>query len=369
MATTIDSAANSIVPPAYGVGYHPTLAKTWVRPHDRVLVATLAMCLLLWAATGVPITPFRPWFAVHCIQITFLLLVGLAGMVSLRFARHLGRRRRVTARYLRALLSRHFGGAAAWTAVRCVVVLVLIVTVHTSIKQAIPLINPAQYDTELIAIERVIHFGLNPAWDLARSDPPEWWTEVLDTSYYLWFAFMPLAGAYFLSHRNRRKRDHYFAAFMYVWPVGVLLGLAFPSHGPCYTDTAQFPASGMSLCRMVQGKLWEHYTGLERITLLGDGGLQFGCGLMALPSLHVTVCCLYVLFFWHEGLWLRWGSIVYAGLIFVGSLYSGWHYAIDAYAGLAIAALATWAAGRLPGAARQPVGRCIIAQSGAARTL
>jgi membrane-associated phospholipid phosphatase len=63
---------------------------------------------------------------------------------------------------------------------------------------------------------------------------------------------------------------------------------------------------------------------------------------MAMPSMHITVVALYAMFFWREGGWRRWGSIAFAVLIFLGSLYSGWHYAIDGYVGVSLAALCMW---------------------------
>jgi hypothetical protein len=194
----------------------------------------------------------------------------------------------------------------------------------------------------LIAIEKWIHFGLNPAWELANLNPPLWWTKLLDINYYLWFIIKPLFFSYFLTHRNKNKRDHFISVYLGVWVVGVLIGLAVPSHGPCYVDPEHFPVETMRISQHVQDKLWEAYQNLSRITFSGNGGMTFGMGLMALPSLHVTVCILYVYFFWSEGLWWRWGTIIFTLMIFLGSLYSGWHYAIDGYVGILIVLLVAW---------------------------
>ena len=61
-----------------------------------------------------------------------------------------------------------------------------------------------------------------------------------------------------------------------------------------------------------------------------------------------AICVLYVIFMWNEKPIWRWGSIIYAVLIFLGSLYSGWHYAIDGYAGALIAITVTWITAKLP---------------------
>jgi hypothetical protein len=315
---------------------------------DQVLLITLTLALGIWAATGIPLTPLRPWFLPYLLQIDLFLLVGLLSLFAIRGARCIGRHRRVHLTRLRALARRHFGAEPIYHAFRYSVFVVLIITLHTSLKQSIPFINPRVFDAPLIAVERAVHFGINPAWDLLATPAPAWWIAFLDITYFLWFPIMPLSAALFLTHRHRIRRDQYFAAFMAVWLVGVLIGIAVPSYGPCYVDPAHFPPRGMIICNRIQHELWEHYTNLGHIASAGDGGMVFGYGLMAMPSLHVTVCCLYGIFLWSYGPWWRWLSITYAALIFLGSLYSGWHYAIDGYAGLLIAWLTTWAVRRLP---------------------
>lgn len=313
---------------------------------DVVLVIGIALALITWVMTGVPVTPVRPWLGAHLWQMTLFLLIGAPALFALRLAAQAGRRHRVRGPFLRALLIRHFGLRTVLIALRFVLPFAIVMTIHTSIKQAIPLIHADNWDQALIGVERAVHFGANPAWDLVQSDPPMWWTGLLDAAYYWWFPSIPLIGAYFLTHRRRVRREHYFAAFTAIWIPGILIGLAFPSHGPCYVDPQHFPAAGMYIARMVQGWLWERYCLLDTITVYGDGGLQFGCGLMAMPSMHITVAALYAMFLWREGGLWRWGSMVYAILVFLGSIYSGWHYAIDGYVGVAIAALCMWFTGK-----------------------
>ena len=72
------------------------------------------------------------------------------------------------------------------------------------------------------------------------------------------------------------------------------------------------------------------------------GFLKYGFGLMALPSLHVAAVTLYVLYGWGEGRFVRWLTIIYALLIFIGSVTTGWHYAIDGYAAAVIALVACY---------------------------
>ena len=254
-------------------------------------------------------------------------------LAFVRVASYYARGRRFRRRFLDALLVRYFGWRPLFNGARYVVLCSIVLTVYSSIKQAIPMINPQRNDDAYISIERSVHFCVNPSRALEQSNAQTWW---------------------FLVHRNRAKRDRYFAAFMAAWLVADVIGVLTPSHGPCYVDPEVFPPAPMYLCRMTQDWLWLHYVSLEEITLLGNGNMEFGCGLMAMPSLHVVVVGLYVIFLWNEKRWMRYVSAAYAALIIIGSVYSGWHYAIDGYAGLLIAILITWGVGKLPGAYRRP---------------
>ena len=320
----------------------------WMRPHDWVALFAVSFSLTLWATTGIPLLPLRPWSVAQVYEISQFLVLGLAVLMALRFAVRIRRRHRADLRLARVLSARHFGREPMVAGLRLILAVQLVMATYTSVKQAIPMINPARYDGALIAIEKFIHFGINPAWMLAGSNPPQWWLTILDKAYYLWFPVKPLVIACFLTTRNWRKRNHFFAAYLSTWLVAVLIGLLWPSHGPCYVDASVFPAAEMRLCEYTQGWLGENYASLETIRAWGNGNLVFGCGLMAMPSLHVTICVLYVIFMWNEKPIWRWGSIIYASLIFLGSLYSGWHYAIDGYAGALIAITVTWITAKLP---------------------
>lgn len=320
---------------------------SWIRPHDYVLIIAIAVGLVIWLTTGIPVIPIRPWMAANSLFISKLLVLGLIAVWIARWLTAVWRHRRADRRLRAIMFKRHFGWRTLARALRWIVSFEIVITIYTTIKQAIPLINDAVYDTQLIAIEKWIHFGFNPAWGLSSSTPPLWWTKILDVNYYLWFMIKPLFFSYFLTHRNQCKRDHFITVYLGVWIVGVLIGLSIPSHGPCYVDPENFPAANMAISQHVQDKLWGAYQALSRITLSGNGGMTYGMGLMALPSLHVTICLVYVYFFWSEGLWWRWGTVIFTLLIFLGSLYSGWHYAIDGYTGILIVLFVSWTTKKL----------------------
>lgn len=87
-----------------------------------------------------------------------------------------------------------------------------------------------------------------------------------------------------------------------------------------------------------QEMLWETYE---------KGGIGFGSGISAMPSLHVSMVFLFALVGWRTGRVLGIAFTVFAVFIVIGSVHIGWHYAIDDYAAIMGTWLIWWAVGRL----------------------
>jgi membrane-associated phospholipid phosphatase len=64
--------------------------------------------------------------------------------------------------------------------------------------------------------------------------------------------------------------------------------------------------------------------------------------LSAMPSLHVGIAFLNALYFLHKNKAAALAAFAYFLIILIGSVYLGWHYAVDGYAGAACA-WAIWA--------------------------
>ena len=120
-----------------------------------------------------------------------------------------------------------------------------------------------------------------------------------------------------------------------------------PALGPCYTtpDVWTGIADRIPHARGGQAQLWENYLRM----LAGRTGplRQFNPtrGIGAMPSVHVAAHALFALWARERSRILGRIGFFLTALTFVGSVVTGWHYAIDAYAGLLLAILC-WQSGR-----------------------
>jgi len=120
--------------------------------------------------------------------------------------------------------------------------------------------------------------------------------------------------------------------------------MLLPSLGPAlrFPDVWFAHAETLRITQGLQAVLMRNYQNVLRAwngeTITEPIRIVFGIG--AFPSLHVAFQA-YV-FFWARRVW-RGGQVVFgifAFVIFLGSMITGWHYLIDSLAGLLMAYLA-----------------------------
>jgi hypothetical protein len=77
------------------------------------------------------------------------------------------------------------------------------------------------------------------------------------------------------------------------------------------------------------------------------GRIDFGTGISDLPSLHVTMSCLWTAVAWRTGRLLGWLATAFTLLIVVGSVHLGWHYASGSVFAVASACGLWWICGAM----------------------
>jgi hypothetical protein len=235
----------------------------------------------------------------------------------------------------------------AWIAdtLRLIVFGGMVVVVYGWIKLVVPIYHPRLFDPELWELDRALFFGIAPSAFFLDVFGAHVFLRVIDWAYAnIFFASASIAYAWVLSHPERRLRIAFANGNALLWICGGWLYLLLPSLGPAlrFPDIWFARSEALRLTQGLQAILMRNY---QNVIRAAHGGsitepirIVFGIG--AFPSLHVAFQ-MYV-FLWARRVW-RAGQVlfgVFAFVIFLGSMITGWHYLIDSLAGLLMAYLA-----------------------------
>lgn len=229
----------------------------------------------------------------------------------------------------------------------------LFVSVFTTFKTIIPVTHPYAWDVEFAEWDRLLHGGFHP-WELLHpllAFP--WSTSVINFFYHLWiFVLYGILLWQSFSTRDPRLRMQFFLSFVLTWSIlGNLLATLLSSGGPVYygrltgLDDPFAPLMDYLYAARevapvwalkVQEMLWESHM---------TGKYDFGSGISAMPSVHVSASMLFALLGWRVHRF--WGIVLttFAVLTMIGSVHLGWHYAIDGYVSIVLTWLIWRAAG------------------------
>lgn len=222
--------------------------------------------------------------------------------------------------------------------VRFVLVTVLAAYGYTWLKVFVPLLNPALFDVALARLDAAVHAGLNVNRFAIELLPfPALW-RALDAYYALFLATVLGGLGWFASALSLRERARFAAGFALLWLTGSWLYLAVPSLGPCYAfpgDTASLRGS-LPLQTATQQVLIRQYRLVRELRPRSGEGMVLNpvLGVAALPSLHVAAQAFLAFFARKRSRPIFIFYAVATALTFYGSLVTGWHYALDGYAGL-----------------------------------
>lgn len=224
------------------------------------------------------------------------------------------------------------------------------------LKTLIPALHPFSWDIAFRDMDTALFLGTAP-WKIsfALFGTP-FLTTVINAFYHLWlfvvFGFL-LSVIFGIMPRQVEKRFLY--AFIFTWSIGGnLLATLLSSAGPVFFSRlglgadydpqmltlAQFNQASPVWALDVQDMLWSSYAG-------SSSGIA---GISAMPSMHVASSLVCALAAWRVSRVLGYALFAFTGVIFIGSVHLGWHYAVDGLLAVAIALIAWKAAGSVAAA-------------------
>ena len=229
---------------------------------------------------------------------------------------------------------------------RFVVAVALVSWSYSWLKVFVPHLNGWITDPLLSVLDFRVHFGINPNRFLIELFPSTAFWRFLDVYYAQFLLTMGVAFAWFGSALAWRDRARFAAGFALLWIAGAWLYVAAPSLGPCYVFSDEYAAvrPEMPLQTQTQRLLLVQYDAVTKgSAALRTTGLNAAFGIGAMPSLHVAGQAFVAFFARRRSPRIAFLFGLLAALTFAGSLISGWHYAVDGYAGILLA----WGAARL----------------------
>jgi hypothetical protein len=221
-----------------------------------------------------------------------------------------------------------------WPFIVFVLLSILFLAAFTTLKLNVPKLVPFYADRTFADIDEWLHGG--PPWQYLHAVDPGWFASLTAIVYgKLWFLqWFGLALFAAFDWRDRCNQRYLCALALTIMLVGTVLATPFASVGPVFYD------------RFLDG---DRFAGLlealavhpanDHVIFYADYLLEnfrndtagFGTGISAMPSVHVAVATLNALYLSSFGRWQAVAGWIFALLILLGSVYTGWHYALDGY--------------------------------------
>lgn len=230
----------------------------------------------------------------------------------------------------KAMLKDYFSFQHIYDFIRVTISLKLVLMIYCNIKQAIPRMNSYIADSTLLEIDKILHFGVNPIKlivDVLGSSSVI--SILMDKLYVFWYIIKMPVLVLFILLPQRKLSERFFGAYFLLWIFGGLFAVVAPSLGPVYVYREWFDGVAKPIASQLQYQLISHY--VQAINNPDQYSAFIYEGVAAFPSLHVGVVVLFALFLSQVKPWLGYLMGVYAIIIQLGSVFLGWHYAVDGY--------------------------------------
>lgn len=325
------------------------IRQTW-RDDAPIIIyigAYWAICSLVWWATGLPNV------GLDSIYLNAGLIFGcLVVCLGLQFLYLLARYR---PEYPIGFLKKYYGSYKPvrrfFAASGFLLALMVFWPIFSSMKASIGLYTDFRWDDAFIRADELIHGG--DAWRLFEGlFGFPFAIYVINVFYQIWIMLLyvgvPLVA---LDLERRRLRSQFLMTLILSWSIiGNGFAMLLSSAGPCFVamvhGNPHFDPL-MTQLRAVDAlyplAALKVQAGLISMQLAHGNGL--GSGISAMPSIHVHTAFLFAL--WASKVSRPAGIIfgIFCALIMIGSVLTGYHYAVDGYAAIGMTVLLWWLSG------------------------
>lgn len=222
-------------------------------------------------------------------------------------------------------------------------------------KSLIPLLHPYTLDPFFAEWDRVLHFGHYPHEFIVPLVEKLHLSYVLDWAYALWLiVMMGVIGYNFFMDKVTHRRLRFVWSWLLSWIVlGSFMAVALSSVGPAfyhhfYPDLPD-PYAGLIAhlnALSEQSFMLSSHTREFLITWAESADPFTVNKLSAMPSMHVGIAWLLVLYAREiGGRKLVTAAVLFFAAILVGSVYLGFHYAVDGYVSILVMSFLWWGTG------------------------
>ena len=215
-----------------------------------------------------------------------------------------------------------------------------------TLKSAATMTLPYNWDRLLTDLDYNL-FGVDPWIPLHVALNNGIIPDMLEFAYVGWQLLLPATMASVAIWMKPREVTQFYTAMFLTWIMaGVFAAALMHSAGPVFAYIfddelgSRFEPLSASLLYALDGD--SHIRNVHKLLALsvGDAEVGRGGGISAMPSVHVAVTIIFLMAVWHRRYW-RIAAAFYAAVIWLGSVYFGYHYVTDGPVAAAIA-LACW---------------------------
>lgn len=219
---------------------------------------------------------------------------------------------------------------------------------YRNIKSYLPLIREdVLFDHDMLQLDHFLMFGNNPAPILHQVLGTTFTAEILATAYVSYLPLIPITlGLVLTWSKNGSLGAWYATALSLNWVLGAASYYILPTLGPAFFQPSMFADLPESSVSSLQIALFQNGTAFKADPTGSDI-----YGIAGFASLHVSVVVTACLFFARTGqrLAIRVAGYIFLVMTVLATVYFGWHYLADDFAGALIAwmavAIGAWATG------------------------